>query len=133
MVDMISSGNVLCLFQLGTPPRPYAVVEESLTGKFAVVRITPEIYQFFLEGGTQVCEPTMIPPAELASLNVHCVFKIFIGAANPIPFAVVEEPDTGEIMIVQISEANFCFFEANGIPVCTIVDISGNPVNEPDC
>lgn len=133
MLDMITSGNVRCLFQLGTPPQPYAVVEESLTEEIAVVRITPEIYSFFLAGGTPVCQPTMICPSELANLNVLCVFRVFIGAANTIPFAIVEAPSSNDIMVVQISEANFCFFEANGVPVCQIVDISGNPVTEPVC
>jgi hypothetical protein len=128
MLNGITSGNVRCLFQVGTPLKPYAVVEESLTHDLIIVQINAEIYDFFLSGGSPVCEPTMIPPTELASLNAICVFQIFIGAENAISFAVVEASSSNELLIVQISEANFCFFKSLGVHVCPVVDISGNAI-----
>ena len=53
---------MLCLFQLGTPPQPYVVVEDAISGEVAIVRTSQEVYDFFLAARIPVCEPVMDPP-----------------------------------------------------------------------
>lgn len=113
--------TVRCLFRLGTPPLPYAVVENTETGRVALVRISDEVFNSLFEAGIPICEPTMAPPASLAQVNVLCVFRMFIGAQEPIPYVIGESMETGEIVIIQISDALFNFFRLLGVPVCPII------------
>lgn len=113
---------VQCVFQLGTPLQPFVVVQSPLTGRVAVVRISAELFDFFVSAGIPVCEPTTVPPGTLAGQEILCVFSMFIGAQEPIPFAIVQNPQTGEVTIVQISQAAFDFFRSLGVPVCSVIN-----------
>ena len=109
---------VRCLFRLGTPPQPFAVVENTATGKFEVVQIAREVFDFFRVAGIPLCQPVTVPPGSLLDVSVVCVFEIFIGAQDLIRFAVGEEIDTGEIVIVQIPPSVFDFYRSQGVPLC---------------
>lgn len=41
-------------------------------------------------------------------------------AQEPIPFVIGESMETGEIVIIQISDALFDFFRLLGIPMCPV-------------
>lgn len=110
--------QVRCLFELGTPPQPFAVVQNTTTGRFEVVQISREVFDFFLAAGIPICEPVTVPPGSLVDVSVVCVFEIFIGAQNLIRFAVGEEIETGEIVVVQIPLAVFNFYRSQGVPLC---------------
>jgi len=112
---------VRCLFQLGTPLQPYAVVESTKTNQIMLVHVSEEIFTSLMEAGIPICEPTTAPPASLAFVNVLCVFRMFIGAQEPIPYVIGESKRTGEIVIIQINDALFNFFRLLGVPICPII------------
>lgn len=114
--------RVRCIFQLGTPPQPYAVVQETGTNRTAVVRITPELFDFLEGAGIEICQPVSVPPGSLIGRDVLCVFRMFIGAQEPIPYAVTED---GDISIIQITDAAFAFFSFLGVPTCPIINAPG--------
>ena len=121
---MNNAGNsfaVRCLFQPGTPLQPYAVVENTETDRIMLVHVSEEVFTSLLEAGIPICEPTTAPPASLASVNVLCVFRMFIGAQEPIPYVIGESKETGEIVIIQINDALFNFFRLLGVPMCPII------------
>ncbi|MGI5854311.1 MAG: hypothetical protein ACOX8I_08320 [Bacillota bacterium] len=121
MKDHHTSIVVRCLFQLGTPLQPFAVVENTNTDRIMLVRISEEVFTSLMEAGIPICQPTTAPPASLANVNVLCVFRMFIGAQEPIPYAIGESKENCEIVIIQITDALFDFFRLLGVPMCPII------------
>lgn len=117
---------VRCVFQLGTPLQPYAIVEDVATSRVSVVQITNEVFEFLVEAQIPLCEPVTVPPGSLEDQIIRCVFRIFIGAQEPVPFAVVEDEKNRQFGIVEITEPVFEFFRLVGVSSCSVIICANN-------
>lgn len=112
--------QVRCVFQQGTPLREYVIIQFEDGDRVEILQISEEVFDFLVSAGIPVCEPVMVPPGSLTGQNLLCVFRADLGTQTPIPFVVTRKETTGEVSIIQITDAVYDFFRAIDIPVCLL-------------